>query len=165
MAPLATLTLLDEDCPLQVLAVVDADGVRLSPDVVQRSLGWRLEAAGLCRGDTCVPVRPEHGLLRDDGLDLRALASPLERPLALAVEARIACVGASPAARGPPLRSGGTGCARWMRRSPRCPISAGIRTASRSIAGARCSCSPGLPGEDAGMTCRSGRHCTRSWGR
>jgi hypothetical protein len=105
MAPLATLTLLDEDCPLQVPAVVDADGVRLSPDVVQRSLGWRLEAAGLCRGDTCVPVRPEHGLLRDDGVDLRALASLLERPLALDADERIACVGASAPERGHRLRS------------------------------------------------------------
>jgi len=105
MAPLATLTLLDEDSPLQVPAIVDADGVRLSPDVVQRSLGWRLEAAGLCRGDTCVPVRPEHGLLRDDGLDLRVLASLLERPLALDVDERMACLGASAAERGHRLRS------------------------------------------------------------
>jgi hypothetical protein len=105
MAPLATLTLLDEDCPLQVPAVVDADGVRLSPDVVQRSLSWRLEAAGLCRGDTCVPVRPERGLLRDDGLDLRALASLLERPLALDVDEHIACLGTSAAERGHRLRS------------------------------------------------------------
>jgi hypothetical protein len=105
MAPLATLTLLDEDSPLQVPAVVEADGVRLSPDVVQRSLGWRLEAAGLCRGDTCVPVRPEHGLLRDDGLDLRALAALLERPLALDVDERIARLGASAAERGQRLRS------------------------------------------------------------
>jgi hypothetical protein len=105
MAPLATLTLLDEDSPLQVPAIVDADGVRLSPDVVQRSLRWRLEAAGLCRGDTCVPVRPEHGLLRDDGLDLRALASLLERPLALDVDERMACLGASAAERGHRLRS------------------------------------------------------------
>jgi hypothetical protein len=105
MAPLATLTFLDEDSPLQVPAAVDADGVRLSPDVVQRSIGWRLEAAGLCRGDTCVPVRAEHGLLRDDGLDLRALASLLERPLALDVDERIACLGASAAERGHRLRS------------------------------------------------------------
>jgi len=105
MPPLGTLTLLDEDSPLQVPAVVDADGVRLSPDVVQRSLGWRLEAAGLCRGDTCVPVRPEHGLLRDDGVDLQALASLLERPLALDADERIACVGASAAERGHRLRS------------------------------------------------------------
>ena len=105
MAPLATLTLLDEDSPLQVPAIVDADGVRLWPDVVQRSLGWRLEAAGLCRGDTCVPVRPEHGLLRDDGLDLRVLASLLERPLALDVDERMACLGASAAERGHRLRS------------------------------------------------------------
>ena len=105
MAPLATLTLLDEDSPLQVRAVVDAGGVRLSPDVVQRSLGWRLEAAGLCRGDTCVPVRPEHGLLRDDGVDLRALASLLARPLAIDVDERIVCLGASAAERGHRLRS------------------------------------------------------------
>jgi len=105
MAPLATLTLLDEDSPLQVPAIVDADGVRLWPDVVQRSLGWRLEAAGLCRGDTCVPVRPEHGLLRDDGVDLRALASLLARPLAIDVDERIVCLGASAAERGHRLRS------------------------------------------------------------
>ena len=105
MPPLGTLTLLDEDSPLQVPAVVDADGVRLSPDVVQRSLGWRLEAAGLCRGDTCVPLRPEHGLLRHDGLDVRALASLLDRPLALDVDERIACLGASAAERGHRLRS------------------------------------------------------------
>ena len=105
MPLLGTLTLLDEDSPLQVPAVVDADGVRLSPDVVQRSLGWRLEGAGLCRGDTCVPLRPEHGLLRDDGLDLRALASLLDRPLALDVDERIACLGASAAERGHRLRS------------------------------------------------------------
>jgi hypothetical protein len=105
MAPLATLTLLDEDSPLDVPAVVDGDGVRLAPEVVQRSLGWRLEAAGLCRGDTCVLVRPEHGVLRDDGLDLRALASLLDRPLALDVDERIACLGASAAERGHQLRS------------------------------------------------------------
>jgi hypothetical protein len=105
MAPLVTLTLLDEDSRLEVPAVVEADGVRLSPDVVQRSLGWRLEAAGLCRADTCVPVRPEHGLLREGGLDLRALAALLDRPLALDVDERIACLGASAAERGHRLRS------------------------------------------------------------
>ena len=105
MAPLATLTLLDEDSPLQVPAAVDADGARLSPDVVQRSLGLLLEAAGLCRGDTCLPVRPEHGLLRDDGVDLRTLASLLERPLAFDADERIACVGASATERGHRLRS------------------------------------------------------------
>jgi hypothetical protein len=105
MAPLAALTLLDQDSPLEVPAVVDGDGVRLAPDVVQRSLGWHLEAAGLCRGDTCVPVRPEHGVLRDDGLDLRTLASLLDRPLALDVDERIACLGASAAERGDRLRS------------------------------------------------------------
>jgi hypothetical protein len=105
MAPLVTLTLLDENSPLEVPAVVEADGVRLAPDVVQRSLGWRLEAAGLCRGDTCIPVRPEHGLERDGGLDLRALAALLDRPLALDVDERIACLGASAAERRHRLRS------------------------------------------------------------
>jgi hypothetical protein len=105
VAPLATLTLLDEDSPLEVPAAVGDDGVRLAPDVVQRSLGWRLQTAGLCRGDTCVPVRPEHGLLRDDGMDLRALASLLDRPLALDVDERVACLGASAADRAHRLRS------------------------------------------------------------
>ena len=105
MAPIANLILLDEDAPHEVPAVFGPGGVRLAPDAVRTALGWKLEADGLCRGDTCVPVRPEHGLVHADGIDLTALAALLERPLALDVEEQAACLGASAAARGHQLGS------------------------------------------------------------
>ncbi len=102
---MSNLTLLDEDSPSEVPATFGSGSVRLAPDAVRTAVGWKLEPAGLCRGDTCVPVRPEHGLVHADGIDLVALASLLERPLALDVDERVACLGASAAARGHHLRS------------------------------------------------------------
>jgi len=105
VAPAATLTLLDEDSPSVVPAVFGAAGVRLAPEAVHSALGWELTPAGLCRGDTCVPVRPEHRLVHPDGIDLVALAGLLDRPLAFDLDERIACLGASAAVRGQQLRS------------------------------------------------------------
>lgn len=105
MATAATLTLLDEDSPSVVPAVLGSAGARLAPGAVHTALGWELKPAGLCRGDTCVPVRPEHRLADPDGIDLVALASLLDRPLALDLDERVACLGASAAERGQRLRS------------------------------------------------------------
>jgi len=105
VAPIANLVLLDETAPSEVPAAFDSGRVRLAPDAVRDALGWQLEASGLCRGDTCVPVRPEHDLVHAAGVDLAALATLLERPLALDVEERVACLGASAAMRGHRLRS------------------------------------------------------------
>lgn len=105
MSSTRSFLLVDDGRPTEIEATLAPDGVRLSAETVQTALGWTLEPQGLCRGDTCIPVRPEHGLARDDGLDLAALAERLDRPLALDVEERAAWLGASAAARGAALRA------------------------------------------------------------
>ena len=90
-----TLTLIDDGRPLTVDAVVGGDWICLSPDVLERTLGWELKPQGLCRGDTCVPVRDRAALVREHGIDLGAFAHVLGRPLAVEAEAGVAVLGAS----------------------------------------------------------------------
>ena len=97
--------LLVDGRPVHTPALVGSDGVRLAPDAVRATLGWELRPQGLCHGDTCIPVRPELGLLHSDGIDLTALAAVLERPLAVDLVEHMASLGASAAARGARLRS------------------------------------------------------------
>ena len=97
--------LLDDGRGAEVAAALAPDGVRLTPDAVRAALGWELKPQGLCRGDACLPVRPAHGLLRDDGIDLAALAALLDRPLALDAGERVAWLGASAVERGARLAS------------------------------------------------------------
>jgi hypothetical protein len=97
--------LLDDGRPVTTAAVVAGDRVRLAPGALETALGWVLKPEGLCRGDTCIPVRPEHGLTHPDGVDLAALAALLDRPLALDTGERAAALGASAAERGAQLRS------------------------------------------------------------
>jgi hypothetical protein len=102
---MADLALIDDGHALHVPAEIESGRVRIAADTVRAALGWELEPQGLCRGDTCIPVRPEHGLLHPDGIDLGALAAALHRPLALDVDERVAWLGASAADRGALLRS------------------------------------------------------------
>jgi hypothetical protein len=97
--------LIDDGHALDVAAEIETGRVRIAPDAVRAALGWELKPQGLCRGDTCIPVRPEHGVLHPDGIDLGALAEVLHRPLALDVDERVAWLGASAADRGALLRS------------------------------------------------------------
>ena len=90
-----TLTLIDHGRPLTVEGVIAGDTICLSPDAVERTLGWELRPQGLCRGDTCVPVRDRAALLRAHGIDLGTLARLLDRPLAADVEAGVAVLGTS----------------------------------------------------------------------
>ncbi len=71
-----------------------ADTVLLTPDEVERTLGWRLEPYGLCRGDVCVPLRPGSGVVQDGRVDLAVLAQLLDRRLALDCEAQVAALAA-----------------------------------------------------------------------
>src|SRR5262245_20462172 len=97
--------LLDDGQPVTAAAVVADDRVRLTPGALEATLGWVLKPQGLCREDTCIPVRPEHGLTHPDGVDLAALAALIDRPLALDVGERVAALGTSAAERGTRLRS------------------------------------------------------------
>ena len=104
-----------------------------------------------------MPVRDRAACRAPDGIDLAALARALGLPLALDVEERVACLGASAADAAP-------ASPRSRRRTSRCPTSPGARIRSPTIAARRSCWSPTPPGEAAATTCRSGRHCTRSSG-
>jgi hypothetical protein len=100
-----TITLVDESTPVKVPGVIRGDAIRVSPSVVERALGWQLKPEGLCRGDTCVPVRDRAALLDADGIDLAALARLLDRPLATDMDEGVAVLGASAAGRSQRLAS------------------------------------------------------------
>ena len=100
-----TLTLVDESTPVTVHGVIRGDAIRVSPSVVERALGWQLKPEGLCRGETCVPVRDRAALVDADGIELGALARLLDRPLARDVEEGVAVLGASAADRSHRLAS------------------------------------------------------------
>ncbi len=89
----AAFTILDEGRALEVAADLADGSVRLAPDVLRGSLGWELKPQGLCQGDVCVPVRDLDALTNDAGIDLRAFATALDRPLALNLDQRCAALG------------------------------------------------------------------------
>ncbi len=100
------LTLITDDGVQDVDARGAGDAIRLAPSAVERALGWTVKAEGLCRDDTCVPIRDRAALIRDGGdVDLRELARLLERPLATDAAERVAVLGASAATRSATLRS------------------------------------------------------------
>jgi len=99
------LTLIDDGRSLTVDAVIEGDSISLSPDVLQRALGWELKPQGLCRGDACFPVRDRAALVRAHGVDLRAFARILDRPFAADAEAGITVLGASAGDRASQLAS------------------------------------------------------------
>src|SRR3989442_14003916 len=97
-----TLTLIEAGQPMTVDAAVHGDAIRVSTDALQQALGWELKPQGLCRADTCVPVRDRGALVHEDGIDLAALARLLDRPLALEADEGIAVLGASASERAHP---------------------------------------------------------------
>jgi peroxiredoxin len=77
-----TATIVDGERSTEVRAEIREDALVVEPDDLDRALGWHLEAAGLCRGDVCIPVRDRAALGRDGGVSLHELARLLGRPLA-----------------------------------------------------------------------------------
>jgi len=86
-------TLIDEARPLSLLAALAGDRVRIDPEALRTELGWELKPQGLCKDDRCVPVKDRAEFITDDGVDLERFAAALHRPLALDVDARMACMG------------------------------------------------------------------------
>jgi hypothetical protein len=64
----------------------------VSPERLGAAIGWELKPEGLCRDDTCVPVRDRATLLVDGDLDLGAVADALRRPVVIDAEAGIAAI-------------------------------------------------------------------------
>ena len=92
---MTTVTLISDDQVHDVEGTIDGEAIRVRPDIVERTLGWHLEASGLCRGDVCVPVRDRARLTAADGIDLGELARVLDRPFASDAAERVAVLGES----------------------------------------------------------------------
>lgn len=76
-----------------VPATIDDERVVVAPDRLPAALGWELKPEGLCRDDVCVPVRDPDALRADDGLDLVAVATALDRPAVVDASAAVVAVG------------------------------------------------------------------------
>ena len=83
----------------EIEAMLDGQSVRVSPEVLSDVLGWELKSDGLCRGDSCIPLRNQGALSGTDGVDLAAVADALGQPLALDIHERVAVIGAAASAR------------------------------------------------------------------
>lgn len=103
--PDVDFTILDGETETRVGADVAGARVRLSADAVARALGWEVTEDGLCRDGLCVPVPPGVTLATAEGVDLATLARALDRPLAVDVAERVACLGAAAPDRGRALES------------------------------------------------------------
>ena len=98
-------TVISEGRAYTLDAAVDADAIRVEPETLERTLGWHLDASGLCRRDVCVPVRDRARLVGDAGIDLTELARVLDRPLAVDVDEHVAVLGESSVSRSGALAS------------------------------------------------------------
>lgn len=87
-----TFTLIDGEPRVIDVTVVD-DSVRIAPEALEASLGWKLRPEGLCRGAVCVPVADREALVDATGVDLAAFAGAVGRPLALDVGERAGALG------------------------------------------------------------------------
>ena len=101
--PDTDFTLIDGVRTFELVAQVEGDGVRISPESLESALGWTLKPQGLCRGDVCVPVREPAALADERGIDLAGFAELQGRPLALDPEERAGALGTSAAERGSQL--------------------------------------------------------------
>ena len=79
----APFTILDEGRAAAVEARVAGDAIRLSPEAVSSALGWELKPEGVCKGPVCIPIPLGSAVVTGDGVDLGALASLLQRAVAL----------------------------------------------------------------------------------
>jgi len=91
----STVTIVDGDRVTEVDGVATDAGIRLTPDALREATGWELRPEGLCRGDVCVPRRPDDGLVEGASVDVAAFAAALRRPIACEPSAALAVLGAS----------------------------------------------------------------------
>jgi hypothetical protein len=76
---MAHVTIIGEETTSVTAAIVD-DRVLLEPQLLAEAIGWALKPEGLCRDDTCVPVRDRASLFVGERLDLAAVGAALRRP-------------------------------------------------------------------------------------
>jgi hypothetical protein len=71
-------------------ATVRGGRLLIAPSQLRDGLGWDLKPEGLCRDDTCVPVRDAAALFVGDEVDVGAVAAALGRPAVVDADAGIA---------------------------------------------------------------------------
>lgn len=98
------LTILDQGRPVTVAARIDST-IRVSPEALERALGWKLETRGFCRGERCVPLRGGADLITSEGVDLIGFSELIGRPLAFDLDAAAAFLGTAADERAAQLRS------------------------------------------------------------
>jgi hypothetical protein len=103
--PTRRITVIDEGRTVELEATVSGGAIRLAPQALAAGLGWELKPEGLCRGETCVPVRDRSALLGPEGVALAALARLLDRPLAVDGAEGVAVLGSAASGRAARLAS------------------------------------------------------------
>jgi len=93
------LNVLTVDAVSEIDAEVVAGRVLTSVAGVSASLGWDLKPEGLCRGDVCVPVRDDAGIVDGDHVDLGGVAELLGMASLLDEEAAVLAISAPAADR------------------------------------------------------------------
>ncbi len=102
---MSTFTLIEAERAVPVEARVAGGQVLLEPASLKDGLGWEYHDGQLCSDAMCIPIAEERALLHDGGIELGAFARALDRPLAVDVEERAACLGASARERAQALAS------------------------------------------------------------
>lgn len=97
-------TIIEDDHSTRVDARIDDSRILVSPEGLERSLGWSLKPEGLCRDEACIPLSPSSAVLREGRIDLAAFAALLDRPIACDAEAGAAAVGESASERSSRIR-------------------------------------------------------------
>src|SRR5215218_10185667 len=80
------------DETVEIAGEVVAGRVLLDADALPDALGWTLKLEGLCRDDTCVPVRDRDALVVGPRVDLVAAADALGRPTVVDADAGIVAI-------------------------------------------------------------------------
>jgi len=101
----AMFTLIEQDGARDVEVRVEGGRVVLSADALREALGWELHEGTLCNEAMCVPLRAGSRLGEGGVFDLVEVATTLDRPLALDLEARAAFLGVSAGERAQALGS------------------------------------------------------------
>jgi hypothetical protein len=104
--PTFAFTVVDEGTETVVEgSTTDHGAVFIPPAEIERALRWQLKPEGFCLNDVCYPVPPDVPVVSTNGVDLAALASLLDRPIAVDVAERAAFLGTAAARRAETLGS------------------------------------------------------------
>ena len=91
------ITIVDGPTVTEVAGEATSTTVLLTPSALESATGWDLRPEGFCRGEVCVPRRPDDGVLVGEQIDLTAFAALLHRPIAYEASAGFAVLADSAA--------------------------------------------------------------------